>query len=149
MIKFALACDKGHDFESWFPDGAAYDKQARRGLIACPECASTRVSKAIMAPAVLGAARPEREKSAPPPVPVTLLDERQKTLREAVRNLRREIEAHTDDVGAKFPEVARAIHTGEAPERAIRGQASRAEVEALLEDGVGVLPMPYAPDDLN
>jgi len=36
MIKFALACDEGHGFESWFPDGAAYEKQARRGLIACP-----------------------------------------------------------------------------------------------------------------
>ena len=58
MIKFALACDKGHDFESWFPDGAAYEKQARRGLIACPECGSTRVAKAIMAPAVVGAGRP-------------------------------------------------------------------------------------------
>lgn len=150
MIKFALACDKGHDFESWFPDGAAYEKQARRGLIACPECGSTRVAKAIMAPAVLGASRPpERDKSAAAPVPVALIDERQRALREAVRSLRREIEANTDDVGAKFPEVARAIHTGEAPERAIRGQASRAEVEALIEDGVGVLPMPFAPDDFN
>jgi hypothetical protein len=149
MIKFALACDKGHDFESWFPDGAAYEKQARRGLIACPECGSTRVAKAIMAPAVLGASRPERDKNAAAPVPVALIDERQRALREAVRSLRREIEAHTDDVGAKFPEVARAIHTGEAPERAIRGQASRAEVEALIEDGVGVLPMPFAPDDFN
>lgn len=149
MIKFALACDKGHGFESWFPDGAAYEKQARRGLIACPECGSTRVAKAIMAPAVLGAGRPEREASPPAAVPVALLDPRQRALREAVRNLRREIEAHTEDVGAKFPEVARAISGGEAPERAIRGQASRAEVEALIEDGVGVLPMPFAPDDFN
>ena len=149
MIKFALACDKGHDFESWFPDGAAYEKQARRGLIACPECGSTRVAKAIMAPAVLGAGRPEREASPAAAVPVALIDQRQRALREAVRSLRREIEANTDDVGAKFPEVARAIHTGEAPERAIRGQASRAEVEALIEDGVGVLPIPFAPDDFN
>jgi len=149
MIKFALACDKGHGFESWFPDGAAYDEQARRGLIACPECGSTRVAKAIMAPAVVGAGRPERAPSAAAPVPVALIDERQRALREAVRSLRREIEAHTDDVGAKFPDIARAIHTGEAPERAIRGQASRAEVEALIEEGVGVLPMPTAPDELN
>ena len=149
MIKFALACDEGHGFESWFPDGAAYEKQARRGLIACPECGSTRVAKAIMAPAVLGAGRPEREASPAAAVPVALIDQRQRALREAVRNLRREIETHTDDVGAKFPEVARAIHAGEAPERAIRGQASRAEVEALIEDGVGVLPIPFAPDDFN
>jgi len=148
MMKFSLACDKGHGFESWFPDGAAYQKQARRGLIACPECGSTRVDKAIMAPAVVGGGRPEREEGAAQ-VPVALDDERQRALREAVRALRREIEANTEDVGAKFPEIARAIHTGEAPKRAIRGQASRAEVEALLEEGVGVLPMPFAPDDFN
>jgi hypothetical protein len=148
MIKFSLACDKGHGFESWFPDGAAYQKQARRGLIACPECGSTRVDKAIMAPAVVGGGRPEREEGAAQ-VPVALVDERQRALREAVRALRREIEANTEDVGAKFPEVARAIHSGETPEHAIRGEASRDEVEALLEEGVGVLPMPLAPDDFN
>ena len=96
-----------------------------------------------------GAGRPQRETSEAAPVPVALIDERQRALREAVRALRREIESHTEDVGAKFPEVARAIHSGETPERAIRGQASRAEVEALLEDGVGVMPMPIAPDDFN
>ena len=57
MIKYALACDKGHEFESWFPSAAAYDEQARRGLVVCPECSSNRVAKAIMAPAVVGAAR--------------------------------------------------------------------------------------------
>jgi hypothetical protein len=149
MIKFALACDKGHGFESWFPDGAAYQTQSRRGLIACPECGSTRVDKAIMAPAVLSGPRAERADREAAPVPVALIDERQRALREAVRKLRREIEANTDDVGAKFPEVARAIHSGETPDRAIRGQASRAEVEALLEDGIGVLPVPFAPDDFN
>jgi len=149
MIKFALACDNGHGFESWFPDGAAYQQQAERGLIACPDCGSTRVDKAIMAPAIVGAVRPEREEGAAAPVPVALVDERRRALREAVRTLRREIEAHTDDVGAEFPKIARAIHAGETPERAIRGQASRAEVEALIEEGVDVLPMPFAPDDFN
>jgi len=150
MIKFSLACDKGHGFESWFPDGAAYEKQARRGLIACPHCGSTAVAKAIMAPAVVGAARPARSEAEPSaPVPVALIDERQRALREAMRELKREIEARTDDVGAKFPEVARAIHAGDAPERAIRGQASRAEIKALLDEGVDVLPMPFVPDEFN
>jgi len=150
MIKFSLACDNGHDFESWFPDGAAFERQAQRGLIACPQCGSTVVAKAIMAPAVVGAARPahgEAESSAP--VPVVLIDERQRALRETMRELKREIEARTDDVGAKFPEVARAIHAGDAPERAIRGQASRAEIKALLDEGVDVLPMPFVPDEFN
>ena len=148
MIKYALACDQGHEFESWFPSAAAYDEQARRGLVACPECNSNRVAKAIMAPAVVGAARP-RATPAEAPTEVALLDRRQRALRDAVRALRREIETNTDDVGTKFAELARSMHAGETPERAIRGQATGAEVEALLEEGVGVLPMPTAPDELN
>ena len=148
MIKYALACDQGHEFESWFPSAAAYDEQARRGLVACPECSSNRVAKAIMAPAVVGAARANAP-SAEAPAEVALLDRRQRALRDAVRALRREIETNTDDVGTKFAELARSMHAGETPERAIRGQATGAEVEALLEEGVGVLPMPAAPDELN
>ena len=148
MIKYSLACEKGHEFESWFPSAAAYDEQARRGLVACPECGLNRVAKAIMAPAVVGAARAS---SAPaePMAEVALLDRRQRALREAVRALRREIESNTDDVGTKFTELARSMHAGEMPERAIRGQATGAEVEALLEEGVAVLPLPAAPDEFN
>jgi hypothetical protein len=147
MIRYALVCSQGHEFESWFPSAAAYDEQTRRGLVACPECSSNQVAKAIMAPAVVGA----RARAAPAEATaeVALLDRRQRALRDAVRTLRREIEAKTDDVGTKFAELARAMHEGETPERAIRGQATGAEVEALLEDGVGVMPIPAAADDLN
>ena len=141
MIKYALVCDKDHAFESWFPDSASHDVQARRGLIACPECHSTRVAKAIMAPAVGGRAATD--------APVALFDERQQKMREFARHLRKEIIANTDDVGAKFPEEARAIHDGEAPARSIRGQATLEEARALIEDGVGVLPLPFLPDERN
>ena len=50
MILYNLICEKHHEFESWFPSSAAYDKQARRGLISCPACGSGKVEKAIMAP---------------------------------------------------------------------------------------------------
>ena len=101
-----------------------------------------------MAPAVVGAAHApdgprrsvERSRAARP---------RQRALRDTVRTLRREIEIKTDDVGTKFAEIARSMHLGETPERAIRGQATGGEVEALLEEGIGVLPMPAAPDDFN
>ena len=108
-----------------------------------------------MAPAVVSrspAKRPGTEglaESANAGVPVALIDERHRALRDAMRTLRREIESRTEDVGAKFPDVARAIQAGDGPERAIRGQAKPEEVEALLEEGIGVLPMPYAPDDFN
>lgn len=149
MIKYALVCDKSHAFESWFPNGASYESQVKRGLIACPECASVRVSKAIMAPAVVGASKSPRGADEAPSAPVALLDERQQRLREIARQLRKEIIANTDDVGAKFPEEARAIHDGEAPARSIRGQASAEEARALIEEGVGVLPLPLLPDEIN
>jgi hypothetical protein len=147
MIKYALVCERGHGFESWFPDSESYDVQARRRLIGCPECDSSRISKAIMAPAIGNARRSAGE--AEPKVPVALLDERQQRLRAMARELRREIETHTDDVGAKFPEIARSIHEGETPPRAIRGQATAAEAEALIEEGVGVMPLPFLPEEFN
>jgi hypothetical protein len=147
MIKFALGCDRGHEFESWFPDGAAFETQARRGLVQCPNCDSRRIAKAPMAPAVLGSRRSGRPR--PETVPVALLDEKQREIRAALVALRRAIDANTDDVGGKFPELARAIHLGEAPERAIRGRASPAEAQALVEEGIGVLPLPPLPDERN
>ena len=158
MIKFALSCERGHEFESWFPDGADYESQARRGLVVCPECNSPKVRKAPMAPAVLGARarRPDRRDEAPQPAqaaesthPVALLDEKQVELRAALGALRREIEARTVDVGPKFPEVARAIHAGDEPERPIRGRATLAEARALLEEGVGIMPLPMLPEEAN
>jgi hypothetical protein len=57
MIRYALICQQGHQFESWFQDSAAYDKQAKRGLISCPHCGSAKVEKAIMAPRLSATAK--------------------------------------------------------------------------------------------
>ena len=144
MIKYALGCAEGHKFESWFPDSAAYERQRKRGLVGCPECGSVEVEKAIMAPAVVGG-----ERVAVEPQGEGLVDDKRRQAREVIARVRREIEANTDDVGAKFPELARAIHQGDEPERAIRGRASLAEAKALLEEGVGVMPVPTLADELN
>ncbi|HLJ70925.1 MAG TPA: DUF1178 family protein [Roseiarcus sp.] len=150
MIKYALVCEKDHSFESWFPDSDSFDRLLRRGLVACPECDSSRVAKALMAPAVVGAKKAEAPAAAESqPVNVALVDERQRRLRELARELRQEIITKTDDVGRRFPEEARAIHAGDAPPRSIRGQATLEEARALVEEGVGVLPVPQIPDELN
>jgi hypothetical protein len=156
MIKYALVCHKQHSFESWFPDSRSFDRLAKDGLLTCPECNSSRVSKALMAPAVVaskkraqkprGEGRPAAEA---PPANVAMIDDGQKRLRELAKELRQEIMAKTDDVGARFPEEARAIHAGDAPHRSIRGQATIDEAKALLEEGVGVLPIPAIPEDFN
>lgn len=144
MIKYALNCADGHAFDSWFPDSGSYETQRKRGFVACPECGSTKVEKAIMAPAVVGG-----ERSSDEPKTEMLMDDPRKRVREMVARLKREIEANTVDVGPRFPEVARSIHRGDEPERAIRGKASASEAKALLEEGVRVLPMPTLAEELN
>ena len=141
MIKFTLSCERGHEFESWFPDGASYEEQARRGFVTCPECNSPRIAKAPMAPAIVSRGHAAE--------PAALRDEKTLAARDALRRLRREIERRTDDVGDAFPQIARAMHAGEEPERAIRGQANIGEIKALLEEGVGVAPMPILPEEAN
>jgi len=156
MIKYALICDTGHEFDSWFLDSTAFEKQAKRGLVTCPICQSVKVAKAIMAPRIgRSAAAPaepaaaEQPAAAPTSQPVALLDEREKVLRGKIRRLRQMIEANTDDVGPEFSEEARKMHHGEIPTRSIRGQASLEEARALLEEGVEVMPVPLLPDERN
>ena len=68
MIKYSLICAKKHEFESWFQNSTAFDKQAKRGLVACPSCGSTKVEKALMAPR-LARSGPREIAPATPPAP--------------------------------------------------------------------------------
>jgi hypothetical protein len=159
MIRYALTCASEHGFESWFRDSAAFDTLAAAGALACPVCGSAKVAKALMAPSVVTsrrkAAKPPLTEIAPvqvpaaPPAPTVLLDERQQHLRDMLRKLHREIVAQADDVGRDFAAEARRIHEGETEPRSIYGEATRTEVEELLEDGVPLMPMPQVPDDHN
>jgi hypothetical protein len=128
MIAYQLQCRNGHGFEGWFADSAAFDSQAAEGKLLCPTCNSRKVEKAVMAPALAGKAREAAD------------------ARAALRLLRKQVLANAEHVGGAFPEEARKIHYGESEERAIYGEASGAEVEALLEEGVPVAPLPPDPD---
>ena len=148
MIRFSLVCENGHDFESWFAGNESYDFQIENNLVSCPHCNGLKISKAVMAPAVArgerkGEVKPEPEAKQD----VALIGESGAEVRQMVRELHAKIVAATVDVGAAFPAEARRIHDGEAPERAIRGQASREEARALLDDGVSILPLPILPDE--
>jgi hypothetical protein len=138
MIKYALACDSGHEFEGWFGASADFDDQAARGLLECPLCASHAVTKQIMAPAVTGT---KAQKSAPAGE-----ETRNRTvMMEAMGQIRRHVEDNFDYVGDAFAREARAIHEGKSEERGIYGEASPKEVKALVEDGVPVAPLPPEP----
>ena len=152
MIKYALACDKGHSFESWFADSAAYDKQAKRGLVTCPQCGSAKVEKAIMAPRVSGArTRSDSQEItvAPEKAPVAVMSPVEQELRAKLKELREHIVKNADNVGEKFPEEARKIHYGETEHRSIYGVASIEDAKELAEEGIDVHPIPLLPDERN
>jgi hypothetical protein len=158
MIRYALVCDKGHDFESWFQNSAAYDKQAKRGLVACPHCGSAKVEKAIMAPRLSGAkkraapAEPVAAELAPPTAekaPVAMLSPQEKEVRAKLKELRDHLTKNADHVGPKFPEEARKMHYGETAHRSIYGEASPEEAKAMAEEGIEFHPLPILPDERN
>ena len=152
MIKYTLACDKGHSFESWFADSAAYDKQAKRGLVACPQCGSPKVEKAIMAPRLSGTRKrgTAPEITAPPQqAPVAVMSPVEQELRSKLKELREHIVKNADNVGEKFPEEARKMHYGETEHRSIYGVASLDDAKELAEEGIDVHPIPVLPDERN
>ena len=153
MIKYSLKCPRGHEFESWFQNGATFDEQASRGLVCCPTCSSTDVTKAIMSPALAFQSDKASEPVACEPqeahTPVALLDSAQQEHRKLLRALRHKILTETDDVGDRFPEEARRIQSGAIPERAIHGHATLEEARTLVQEGIDILPLPVLPEDLN
>ncbi|MFW8634523.1 DUF1178 family protein [Cribrihabitans pelagius] len=172
MIHYSLRCAEGHSFDSWFQSAAAFDKLAAAGLVACAVCGSGQVEKALMAPRVRPARSaaaagpgevaakaqqgqaadhaPQQPPAGQPPrgseAPGRgLLSRPTGALETAIAELRRKVEANSDYVGKDFASEARAMHLGEAPERAIHGEARPDEARALIEEGVPVLPLPFKP----
>jgi hypothetical protein len=161
MIKYALVCDKGHDFESWFADSAAYDKQRKRKLVLCPICDSGKVEKAIMAPRI-AAKKGKRlasdapvpapvatETAAGPPAPVAMISPQEMEFRSKLKELRDHLVKNADNVGGKFPEEARKMHYGEVEHRSIYGVATPQDAKELLEEGIECHPLPVLPEERN
>jgi hypothetical protein len=142
MIKvFNLACDLDHTFEGWFASHAEFDRQLAAGLVECPVCGSRAVQKMPSAPRlnISGAQEPA---SAPAKEAVAMPNEA--AMRAMLAQIARHIVANTEDVGEQFPEEARRIHYEEVPRRSIRGVASREEAAELEDEGIEVMPLPFA-----
>ncbi|MGA2891800.1 MAG: DUF1178 family protein [Xanthobacteraceae bacterium] len=175
MIRYALTCDKGHGFESWFQNSAAYDKQRKRSLVACPVCGSAKVEKAMMTPSLASNLAPRlghadtagsqpsvpsptapnlmpplsQASPAPPRGAVAMMSQPERELRQKLKELRDHITKNANYVGHSFPEEARKIHYGETERRSIYGEASPDEAKELHDEGIEFHPLPILPDDQN
>ena len=148
MIHYNLVCAQSHEFDGWFASSAAFDAQAVRGLVECPICGNTGVTRALMAPAV-----PAKSNRRADPVPAPVQAEGQKVsvsgdhlpdqVRAALQKLRAEVEKNADYVGQDIADEARRIHNGESERRAIYGEATPEQAEALADDGIPVAQIPW------
>ena len=170
-----LQCRFGHSFEGWFGSQTDYDAQRERGLVTCPVCSDSEITKMLSAPrlnlghgtvpvlppgqgagpeagagtaAKVSEARSEGAALAVPAAQTELAQPSLQQIQAAMVNMVRHVMANTEDVGSQFAEEARKIHYGESEERNIRGQATREETEALIDEGIDVMALPV-PDNLK
>lgn len=151
MIRYRLRCNAEHEFEAWFQNSSAFEKQAESGLLSCPGCGSSEVARALMAPALQGT----HKESAP--VPAEISPEQKQVaiqaqtqalaLKQQLLTLRRKIEQNFDNVGDRFAEEARKIHYGDSDVRGIYGDTTPQEREALADEGIEVGTVPWLRDD--
>lgn len=157
MIRYGLVCEAGHAFDGWFRSSSDFDAQSEKGLLGCPACGSEKIEKALMAPSIrTGASKAEPEavtaQPADPgvaPAAVAVVDEKHAKMREMLRELRTALTQNSEDVGDRFPEVARKMHSEEIEQRSIHGRATPEEARALAEEGVDITRLPPFPDEMN
>jgi hypothetical protein len=151
MILYEFNCDRQHSFEAWFKDGATADRQLKRKALECPVCGSAKVAKALMAPRI---GKPKGREIAPieapaaaPPAPAAAGKAAlpPAEIRKALLEMRKQVETNCEYVGDSFAAEARKIHLGEAEGRGIYGEATQAEHQELLEDGIEVARIPWVP----
>jgi hypothetical protein len=140
-----LHCSSGHSFEGWFANEEDFLSQQERGLLMCPLCNDVHVSKALSAPRLnLKAAKSSALSAQTPSSDNVVLDngDLQRNLMRAWLEVSRKMVASTEDVGERFAEEARKMHYGEVEDRGIRGRATPDQVRELVDEGVGVMPLP-------
>ena len=163
MIHYALRCADGHGFDGWFKGSAEFDRLAQANLLSCPHCGGDKVDRAMMAPQISkkgrvksgsgpevlaapdDAAAPEQSRAPQGGSSAAVAAPIPDAVRAVLAKLRAEVEAQCDYLGDGFAAEARRIHEGSAPARGIYGEASRADIETLIEDGIDVTPIPWVP----
>jgi hypothetical protein len=147
MIRYDLICDKGHAFDGWFRDSAAFDKQLKRRLVSCTRCGSDDVSKQLMAPGI--PVKSNRTGDSPRKMVAGGLDSRTQKMLQMMREVRKNVEENAEYVGDRFADEARKIHYAEAEKRGIYGEAKPEDAQALIDEGIEVHPLPRLPEDSN
>jgi hypothetical protein len=154
MKVYNLACPLDHRFEGWFASEGDCLAQQDKGMLACPVCDSTDITRMPSAPHISKSSSSEltvpkilSEQVSGGVVALTGSDHSRLEAQVQAAFLKgmRELMGRSEDVGDSFADEARKIHYKESPERSIRGQTTLDEADALREEGIDVLAMPMIP----
>lgn len=149
MIHYTLVCEAEHSFEGWFRSSDDFSTQTGRGLVTCPVCGSTTVERGLMAPNVQAGRDRDARADAAKRQAVMMPDPTQKAMLDALREIRKKVVENATYVGEKFADEARRMHYGEVEHHGIYGEATPAEVDALVEEGVEFQALPVLPEERN
>jgi hypothetical protein len=148
MIVFDLHCKDGHRFEGWFGSAKDFTSQKKRGLLSCPACGDSAIEKGLSAPRLnMGAQEPKQLPVPPQKTPDMEGKDPFAVAQMLYSRMLDEILTKSEDVGKKFPDEARKIFYQESPGRAIRGQATKEEHDALIDEGIPVARFPVPSSD--
>jgi len=153
MKVYNLACPMDHRFEGWFASEEDCLAQQDKGILACPVCDSTEITRMPSAPHIARTSSTELTVSKDGPslsgdvIALAGNDHSQLEAQVQAAFLKgmRDLMGRSEDVGNTFAEEARKIHYKEAPERSIRGKTTLDEAESLREEGIEVMAMPLIP----
>ena len=148
MIRYDLICEFDHEFDGWFASSEVYEEQIAVGVVQCPVCGSTDVSKALMTPGV-PVKQNKKPDTASSPVLSSTSGGNASQVAALMRELRKTVEDNAEYVGPRFAEEARKIHEDGPEDRSIYGEASVEEIRELTDEGIETHPLPILPEEQN
>jgi len=130
LIAFDLRCSDSHSFEGWFKDLESFNEQNSKGMVTCPFCKSTDITRVLSPVAFKSSQGGEKPREVEPDY-----EKLAKGIMEYIKN-------NFDDVGADFSKEALKMHYGVSKKRNIRGSATGEEEETLKEEGIKFFKIP-------
>ncbi len=158
MIKYKLKCKSSYcsnekDFDGWFQNIEAYEKQKSQDLINCPICGSDKVVKSLTTPSL----KTNKEKktddinnkinTTPTVEDGIIANDKLKNFSTILRTIKKEVQKNSTYVGDKFVSQVRSMKEGKIKEKPIYGNGTKKEIEELREDGIDVVNIPWISDD--
>ena len=125
MIVFDLKCSEGHIFEAWFNNTESFEEQKAKGMISCPYCSDSLVTKVISPVTTKSSSQPDSKR-----------EEEAIDYAKLAKEIVDYVDKNFDDVGTEFAKEALKMHYDVAEKRNIKGSATADEEKMLEDEGI-------------